>query len=108
MVHVPVRIEFPGMRQNERRIRFFRVGGTVNGLGQRRAEPFCRLVGNFYSRKREKIPTGMGALGDWLGCCVLAAVWSLSSILLFDPRDCSTPGFPLLLHFPEFAQAHVS
>ena len=50
----------------------------------------------------------MGALGDWLGCCIGAAVRSLSSVLLFDPRDCSTPGFPLLLHFPELAQAHVS
>ena len=24
-----------------------------------------------------------------------------------DPIDCSTPGFPVLHHLPEFAQAHV-
>ena len=26
---------------------------------------------------------------------------------LFDPMDCSTPGFPVLHHLPEFAQSHV-
>ena len=24
-----------------------------------------------------------------------------------DPMDCSTPGFPVLHHLPEFAQTHV-
>ena len=26
---------------------------------------------------------------------------------VFDPMDCSTPGFPVLHHLPEFAQTHV-
>ena len=26
---------------------------------------------------------------------------------LYDPMDCSTPGFPVLHHLPEFAQTHV-
>ena len=41
VVHVPAGKEFPGMRMNERRIRFLRVGDTVSGLAQRRPEPFC-------------------------------------------------------------------
>ena len=27
--------------------------------------------------------------------------------VLCDPMDCSTPGFPILHYFPEFAQTHV-
>ena len=30
-----------------------------------------------------------------------------SCLTLCDPMDCSTPGFPLLHHFPELAQTHV-
>ena len=26
---------------------------------------------------------------------------------LCDPMDCSTPGFPVLQHLPEFAQIHI-
>ena len=26
---------------------------------------------------------------------------------LCDPKDCSTPGFPVLQYLPEFAQIHV-
>ena len=32
----------------------------------------------------------------------LSLVWTL-----FEPMDCSTPGFPVLHHLPEFAQTHV-
>ena len=60
--------EFPDMGQNERRIKFNRLGKPNSGLVQGRAKPFRRLVANFYSLKTEKIPTGMVALGDWLGC----------------------------------------
>ena len=31
----------------------------------------------------------------------------LSRIWLCNPMDCSTPGFPVLHHLPEFAQTHV-
>ena len=32
---------------------------------------------------------------------------SLSCVLLCNPTDCSTPGFPVLHHLPELAQTHV-
>ena len=35
------------------------------------------------------------------------AVQALSSVQLCDPMDCSTPGFPVLHHLPEFAQTHI-
>ena len=41
---------------------------------------------------------------DPLCCCCLVAQ---SCPTLYDPMDCSTPGFPVLHHLPEFAQAHV-
>ena len=34
-------------------------------------------------------------------------VQSLSRVQLFDPMDCSMPGFPVLLHPPELTQTHV-
>ena len=34
-------------------------------------------------------------------------VQSLSQVQLWDPMDCSTPGFPVLRYLPEFAQTHV-
>ena len=30
-----------------------------------------------------------------------------SYLTLYDPMDCSTPGFPVLQYLPEFAQTHV-
>ena len=39
-----------------------------------------------------------------LGCCCSVAQLCLT---LFDPMDCSMPGFPVLHHLPEFAQTHV-
>ena len=32
---------------------------------------------------------------------------SLSHVWLCDSRDCSTPGFPVLHHLPEFVQIHI-
>ena len=37
----------------------------------------------------------------------LVIVQSLSRVLLCQPMNCSTPGFPVLHYFPEFVQAHV-
>ena len=37
-------------------------------------------------------------------CCSVAQ----SCPTLFNPMDCSTPGFPVLHHLLEFAQTHVS
>ena len=36
-------------------------------------------------------------------CCSVAK----SCLTLWDPMDCSTPGFPVLHNLPEFAQTHV-
>ena len=35
---------------------------------------------------------------------IYCIVQSLSHVWLCDPMDCSTPGFPVLHHLPEFAQ----
>ena len=39
----------------------------------------------------------------FLGCCSVAQ----SCLILCDPLDCNTPGFPALHYLLEFAQAHV-
>ena len=36
---------------------------------------------------------------------VVQLAWSCPT--LCNPMDCSTPGFPVLHHLPEFAQTHV-
>ena len=38
-----------------------------------------------------------------LGCCSVAQ----SCLTLYNPTDCSTPGFPVLHHLQELAQTHV-
>ena len=38
-----------------------------------------------------------------LCCCSVAQSW----LTFCNPMDCSTPGFPVLHHLPEFAQTHV-
>ena len=38
-------------------------------------------------------------------CCCSLSCCSCST--LCNPMDCSTPGFPVLHHLPEFAQTHV-
>ena len=41
--------------------------------------------------------------------CTVAALPSLSCVLtLCNSVDCSTPGFPVLRHLPEFAQTHIT
>ena len=40
----------------------------------------------------------------WGFCCCLVAK---SRLTLWDPMDCSTPGFPVLQYLPEFSQIHV-
>ena len=55
------------MRQNERRIKFNRVGKPNSGLAQGSAKPLLRLAANFYSLKTE-IACWNGGIGDWLGC----------------------------------------
>ena len=70
MVHAWAGKEFSDMRQNERRIRFFRLGDKIitASLLKGESKGFRRLVANFYNLKTEKVPTGMVALGELLGC----------------------------------------
>ena len=42
----------------------------------------------------------------WTGWTQFSSVAQLCPALC-DPMDCSTPGFPVLHHLPEFAQIHV-
>ena len=44
-----------------------------------------------------------------MGCllCLFVASQSLRCVLLCDPTDCSTPGFPVLHYLPEFAQTNI-
>ena len=39
----------------------------------------------------------------FFNCCLVAQL----CLPLCDPMDCSTPGFPVLHHLPEFTQTHV-
>ena len=70
--------------------------------------PFCllTLVPHHFSLGSIKesgiqIPNRLVILWHFL------VVQSLSRGWLCDPMDCSTPGFPVLLYLPEFAQTHV-
>ena len=45
----------------------------------------------------------VGLKNCYKGCCSVAK-WCPA---LWDPIDCSTPGFPVLHYLPEFAQTHV-
>ena len=47
------------MGWNEKRIKCIRVGDAV---------PFTGLQSIFIASRKKKIPIGMVALGDWLGC----------------------------------------
>ena len=38
-------------------------------------------------------------------CCSFSV--NKSYLILCDPMDCSTPGFPVLHYIPEFVQIHV-
>ena len=43
----------------------------------------------------------------WISLAMISCSVAKSCLTLCKPMDCSTPGFPVLLHFPEFAQLHV-
>ena len=42
----------------------------------------------------------------YMFCCCLHCSVTQSSVILCNPVECSTPGFPVLHHLPEFAQTH--
>ena len=44
---------------------------------------------------------------DVPACCLVIVQLLLFSSTLCNPMDCSTPGFHVLYHIPEFAQTHL-
>ena len=52
--------------------------------------------------KTNRIKTHMPQFPNWC-CCSVAKL----CLTLWDPMDCSTSGFPVLHHLPEFAQIHI-
>ena len=66
---------------NKRRITLIRVGDAVRAAGSLKGE-----------------------LTSFVSCCCSV---TQSCLTLCDPMDCSTPGFPVLQHLPEFAQTHI-
>ena len=43
----------------------------------------------------------------WFKCCCCCCSAAQSCLILCEPMDCRTPGFPVLHHIPEPAQTHV-
>ena len=79
--------------------------GTVTRLDY--SEILCNKV--FLKYKGDKV-SDIDIRRGQKECPLLAfqSIQSLSHVQLCDPMDCRMPGFPVLHHIPEFAQAHVS
>ena len=60
-------------------------------------QKFCRRETSIYSICNDY------ELHDWSQTCSFAQLCPA----VCDSRDCSTPGFPVLQHLPEFSQTHV-
>ena len=43
----------------------------------------------------------------WLQVIIVQSLSSVQLLTLYDPMDCSTPGFPVHHHLLELAQTHV-
>ena len=50
---------------------------------------------------------GLGGPESWLMFCCCSCSLTKSCLTLCNPMDCSTLGFPVLHHLPEFVQTHV-
>ena len=70
----------PGLRAGSEDVRMNRTASVLPGCNVQRG---CRQI--------------------YLRCCSVAQ----SCPALWDPTDCSTPGFPVLHHLTKFAQTHV-
>ena len=51
--------------------------------------------------------TSLRVVSSALLSLTFRSLLNLSCLTLYDPMDCSTPGFPVLHHLPELAQTHV-
>ena len=69
---------------------------------------FCTCINYYFMLSFFGIPL---ASESWIYILILEPYCCCSVIqlcpTLFDPTDCSTPGFPVLNYLPEFAQTHV-
>ena len=70
---------------------------TVNYHSNRSEEEKLWSSGKRKNKHLNSVPFMIKAL---YCCCSVAQT-------LCDPMDCSTPGFPILHHFPEPAQTHI-
>ena len=53
---------------------------------------------------RNRYNCGLETVWEWIWrCCSVVQLYPA----LWNPMDCSTPGFPVLHYLPEFAQTHV-
>ena len=68
MVWAQVRQEFPDVRQNEREIKFIRVGDTVRTAGQLKGEPTLNRSpsSTFIPRLQEVGEGSCGSFADWM------------------------------------------
>ena len=73
------------------------VGEGEGGDRSRRVRVSCQK--SYQDETTIGFCTGTG----WHCCCFV----TYSCLNLSDSMDCSTPGFPVLHHFPEFAQTQV-
>ena len=55
-----------------------------------------------------KLPSGICRPKEYFLSIKVVVVQSLSHVRVCDPRDCSTPGFPVLHHLLELAQTCLS
>ena len=76
--------------------------GYLRGQGQSICRP-ASLAGSFWGASASIPGEKMSPLSvHWI-----PLVQSLSLVWLCSPMDCSTPGFHVLHHVPEFAQTHA-
>ena len=75
------------------------VAGSIidtGGLGRQWVRQVCTFVCLGWR-------LALGLISCEACCCSVTQ----SCLTLCDPKDCSTPGFSVLRHLPEFAQTHV-
>ena len=68
--------------------------------------PHCRWILHQLSHETSLVAEKMHMVGNLHMSCVCAKCLQ-SCLTLFNPVDCSTPGFRVLHHLPELAQTHV-
>ena len=79
---------------------FILILGGLYVLSLRLFVAFCQKYTNFSSHLLKILKNSL------LWCCCCCSVAQLCPTL-WGPKDCSTPGFPVLYYLPEFVQTHA-